>query len=204
MLELPEACRRARVDDALAMTELVNMAGEGLPFYLWSQLASGSQSAWDIGQERARRDYGGFSFRNTVVRAESGKVVAALIGYPLDDTPEPVDYSSLPSLFVPLQELEDMAPGTWYVNVLATYPQFRGKGYGSELLGIAESIARDTDKHGLSIIVADTNKAARRLYERAGYREKARRPLVKEQFQHPGKNWVLLVKMFNNQEKATN
>jgi len=196
MFVLPDAYRRATVDDAVAMAELVNMAGEGLPLYLWSQLASVGQSAWDVGQERAKRESGGFSYRNTVVRVESGEVLAALIGYPLGDVPEPVDYSSLPPLFAPLQELEDMAPGTWYVNVLATYPEYRGKGCGSELLSIAEDIARDTGKRGLSIIVADTNEAARRLYERKGYREKAHRPLVKEQFQHPGENWVLLVKMF--------
>lgn len=196
MFRLPDAYRQATVDDALPMAELVNMAGEGLPFYLWSQLASEGQSAWEVGQERAKRESGGFSYRNTIVRVESGHVIAALIGYPLDDHPEPVDYSSLAPMFSPLQELEDMAPGTWYVNVLATYPEYRGKGIGTELLSIAEAIARDTGKLGLSIIVADTNLAARRLYENAGYREIASRPLIKEQFKHPGEHWVLLVKIF--------
>jgi ribosomal protein S18 acetylase RimI-like enzyme len=196
MIKLPGAYRQASVGDALAMAELVNMAGEGLPFYLWSQLALDNQTAWDVGKERARRETGGFSYRNTIVRVESDQVIAALIGYPIDKDPGPVDYASLPPLFAPLQALEDMAPGTWYVNVLATYPDFRGKGYGSELLTIAETIARDTGQHGLSIIVADTNKTAPRLYERQGYHEKARKPLVKEQFQYPGKEWVLLVKMF--------
>ena len=36
--------------------------------------------------------------------------------------------------------------------------------------------------------------AARRLYERCGYRERARRAMVKEKWQHPGMEWVLLVK----------
>lgn len=117
MIELLPPHRAAREDDALPMAELVNMAGEGLPYYLWSGMASAGQSAWDVGQERARRQSGGFSYRNTILREEAGRVVASLVGYALDDDPEPTDYADLPPMFVPLQQLEDRAPGTWYVNV---------------------------------------------------------------------------------------
>ena len=97
-------------------------------------------------------------------------------------------------MFVPLQELENLAPGTWYVNVLAAYPEHRGRGYGGALLAVADRLAADTGNRGLSIIVADTNTGARKLYERSGYREVARRSMVKEDWQHPGTDWVLLTK----------
>lgn len=186
--------RWAAVNDDSAMAELVNMAGEGLPYYLWSQSANDGQSPWDVGRERARREQGAFSYRNTVVREEAGKPVAGLIGYPLADEIEPADYADMPAMFVPMQQLEDIAPGTWYVNVLATYPEYRGKGYGAELLQIAEALARQTGKRGLSIIVSDANIGARRLYERMGYRERTRRPTVKEGWENEGSEWVLLVK----------
>ena len=95
---------------------------------------------------------------------------------------------------MPLQELEDLVPGTWYVNVLAAYPEHRGKGYGTALLGLAEQFARQTRRRGMSIVVADTNAGARRLYERCGYREVARRRMVKEGWEHPGSEFVLLTK----------
>ena len=193
---LPAGYRQAIPDDASAMAELVNMAGEGLPLYLWTTMAGEGQSPWDVGVERAQRESGGFSYRNTIVRDESGKVVASLIGYSLEDDPAPTDYSDIPSMFVPLQQLEDMVPGTWYVNVLATYLDSRGQGIGSQLLAIAEGIAAALSKRGLSIIVADTNVGARRLYERHGYSELAQREMVKEGWEHPGKNWVLLAKDF--------
>lgn len=196
MIELPTGYRAAHHEDAFAMAELVNMAGEGMPLYLWTGMASDGQSPWDVGQTRARRESGGFSYRNTIVREDAGKVVASLVGYSLDDEPQSTDYSELPPMFVPLQQLEDMVPGTWYVNVLATYPEFRGNGYGSELLSFAEAIAHDSARRGLSIIVADTNKGARRLYERLGYHEQAQRPMVKEKWEHPGTSWVLLLKKF--------
>lgn len=178
----------------MALAELVDMAGEGMPVYLWRKLAEPGQDVFDIGRARARREEGSFSYRNAVVREESGSVVAALVGYPLPDVPEPVDYGDMPPMFVPLQELEDLAPATWYVNVLATYPSHRGKGYGGVLLEIAEGLARDTGRQGLSIIVSDGNSGARRLYERCGYRETATRPIVKEDWENGGTNWVLLTK----------
>jgi len=193
---LPTGYRQAIPADASAMAELVNMAGEGLPLYLWTNMAGEGQWPWDVGVERAQRQSGGFSYRNTIIREDSGKVVASLVGYPLDDDPAPTDYSDMPGIFVPLQQLEDRVPGTWYVNVLATYPESRGKGIGSQLLEIAEGIAVALSKRGLSIIVADTNAGARRLYERHGYSEVAHREMVKDGWDHPGTHWVLLAKYF--------
>ena len=43
-------------------------------------------------------------------------------------------------------------------------------------------------------MVSDANEGARRLYQRCGYRERARRAMIKECWKHPGENWVLLVK----------
>jgi ribosomal protein S18 acetylase RimI-like enzyme len=100
----------------------------------------------------------------------------------------------MPPIFVPLQELENLAPRTWYVNVLATYPEYRGKGYGTRLLGVADRLAAAAGSAGLSIIVADANARAQRLYERCGYHERARRAMVMERWQNPGESWVLLIK----------
>ena len=188
------ALRPATPEDADALAELINFAGEGLAVYLWERLAEPGETAWDVGRRRARREEGSFSYRNAVVLEQDGEVVAALIGYPLPDAPEPIDHGEMPAMFVPLQELENLAPGTWYVNVLATYPAQRGRGHGAALLARAEALAAASGKRGLSIIVADANTGARRLYERSGYREAGHRPMVKEDWQNPSETWVLLVK----------
>ncbi len=186
--------RRATPDDALELAEFINMAGEGMPLYLWEGMAEAGETVWDVGQRRARREEGSFSYRNAVVREEAGKAVATLIGYPLRDEPEPWDPAAMPPMFVPLQELEDLAPGTWYVNVLASYPECRGKGYGTDLLAIAETLAAEAGCRGMSIIVSDGNPGAVRLYERTGYARVASRTMVKDDWQNPGDNWVLLTK----------
>lgn len=194
MIELDSPFRYATPDDAPALAELINFAGEGLPLYLWSEMAEPGESAWDVGRRRARRETGSFSYRNAVVAEADGRVVASLVGYALPEEPEPIDYDRMPAMFVPLQELENLAPRTWYVNVLAACADNRGRGYGTRLLGIAERQAAAAGSSGLSIIVSDANAGARRLYERCGYAEMARRPMVKERWQNPGTHWVLMVK----------
>ena len=92
------------------------------------------------------------------------------------------------------KELENLAPDTWYVNVLAVRPQFRGAGLGTRLLAHADDIASERGHRGLSIIVSDANRGARRLYERCGYEEAASRAMVKEAWVNEGQNWVLLMK----------
>ena len=194
MISINLPFRRAIPDDAKDLAEFVNMASEGLALYLWEEMADAGASAWEVGCARAKRDSGAFSYRNAILRLVGNDAVACLIGYPLDDDPPTTDYSDIPPMFVPLQKLEDMVPGTWYINVVATREEHRGNGYGNKLLALAENIATSLGKRGLSLIVADTNVGARRLYTGLGYRELAQRPMVKERWAHPGKNWVLMAK----------
>lgn len=192
-MQLTPPFRQATPDDAQALAELVDYASEGLALYLWSRTAGPDGDPWVVGRERAQRETGSFSYRNAVVMEVEGRIAAGLIGYPLPDRPEPIA-DTMPAMFVPLQELENLAPGTWYVNVLAAYPEHRGRGCGTALLAVADAMAAATACKGLSIIVSDTNTGARRLYERRGYRETGRRAKVKDGWQNAGAEWVLLTK----------
>ena len=170
-----------------------------LPATDWRYICGGKlpgagESPWDVGLRRARRGIGGFAYRNTVVREAEGRIAACLVSYPLRDAPQL--YDQVPIMLAPMFELENIVPGTWFVNVLATYAEHRGKGYGAELLHIAEVLAHDAQCGGMSLILSDANAEARRLYERHGYGEHATRPIVKEDWEHSGQNWVLLVKAF--------
>ena len=196
MTALKPPYRQATARDARAMAELINFAGEGLPLYLWSKMGQPGESAWEIGMQRAQREAGSFSFGNTALLEVDGSVAAALVSYALPEQPEAIDYDEMPAMFVPLQELENMASGTWYVNVLAAYPEHRGKGYGAGLLALAEDFAHEAGCRGMSLIVSDTNSGARKLYERSGYALIDSRPMVKEEWENRGENWLLMIKTF--------
>jgi ribosomal protein S18 acetylase RimI-like enzyme len=80
--------------------------------------------------------------------------------------------------------------------VLAVLPEFRNLGLGSVLLEKADEIGASLGKAGMSVIVADNNRGARKLYERFQFKECAQRPMVKEGWVSDNENWVLLTKQF--------
>ena len=185
----PPRLRPARREDAPDLARLVDIAGEGLASYLWARGTRPGESAFDVGVRRAARDEGGFSWRNAVIAEVGDAVAGALIVYRIGETPKPLD--DLPAMFRPLQALENQAPGTLYVNVLATYPDFRRRGVASRLLAEAEVRAGTA---GLSLIVAEGNAPAIALYRAFGFAEAGRAPIVKEGWACASDSWVLMLK----------
>ncbi len=186
--------RSARLSDASALAVLVDIAGEGGPNYMWGMLAAPGQSTLEIGRERARREEGGFSYRNSIVAEVACEVAGSLIGYRLDDPYDLTGLDALPELVRPLIRLEAQAPGSWYVNVLATFPEFRGQGIGGRLLEVAETKGRKEGVSAMSVIVGSWNEGAMRLYTRCGYAPSASEPaILPPGFPHQG-DWVLMIK----------
>jgi len=186
----------ASIAHAKDLAFLVNLAGEGLPYYLWQQAAAPDQDPFAIGEQRAQREQGGFSYRNAWVLDVNGRAVASLVGYPQASTAELMDQDSpdLPAPVRPLVRLEAKAPGSWYVNVLATYKEYRGRGFGNQLMEQAEALARAAGCPSLSLIVAEENTPAKTLYAKRGYAVVAREPIVPFPGCEQSGDWVLMVK----------
>ncbi|MEM7464227.1 MAG: GNAT family N-acetyltransferase, partial [Pseudomonadota bacterium] len=72
------------------------------------------------------------------------------------------------------------------------------KGHGSELLKLAEIIAISENLIGLSLIVADGNKGAHKLYEKFGFTEKSRRPIIRENWATDSREWILMTKSISS------
>jgi ribosomal protein S18 acetylase RimI-like enzyme len=185
----PPVLRSARAADAADLARLADLAGEGLPRYLWAKLAETGEDPFAVGERRAARGEGSFSWRNALVAEVEGAVAGALVTYRIGDAPEPI--GDVPPIARPLQALENRVLGTQYVNILAVYPAFRRRGIARRLLAAAEARAGNP---GTSLIVADRNSRARRLYEDAGFREVARAPIVKEDWSCASAAWVLMLK----------
>ncbi|MBX3521993.1 MAG: GNAT family N-acetyltransferase [Xanthobacteraceae bacterium] len=185
--------RPAKKEDASSLAEFVNYAGHGMPLYLWGKLAKAGEDPWSIGRARAAREEGAFSYRNTTVIECDGECAGCLIGYAIPERPEHIPLD-MPRMFVPLQELENLAPSTWYINVVGVHPRFRNRGLGAKLLALADETARSQHLPATSLIVADSNHDARRLYHRYGMRERAARKAVTEDWDTDTENWILMVK----------
>lgn len=185
--------RQATAADAAHLVRFINMAADDLPLHFWRKSVGPDGDALAYGHERAARETGNFSYRNAWLAEVEGEVAACLLGYAAETEPAPIDPDT-PPIFVPLLELEALAPGSWYLNVLATYDGFRGRGCGSALLAHAETIARQAGHKTISLIAEDTHQEALRLYRAKGYQEVARRPVVKGDWAVEATEWILFIK----------
>ena len=174
---LQSPLRQATRKDARALAELIEYAGHGIPGYLWSRSAKEGQPPIEVGIERVLREEANFSYRNAVVADVDGRVAAMMLAYRLPEHTN-VNLDELPDLLRPLEELELKVPGTFYINALAAYPEYRGLGLGTRLLEAAHTLASEAGCNELSLEVFEQNEGAIRLYERHGYQEIARLPVV--------------------------
>ena len=191
--------REAKASDAQHLVCFINMAADDLPLHFWQRSVGPDGDPWAYGKERAARDTGSFSYRNAWFAERDGTVAACLLGYPAEDVPGPIDPDT-PAIFVPLLELEALAPGSWYLNVLATYAPYRGQGLGSTLLAFAESVAHRMGHRSICLIAADTHVDALRLYAAKGFHEVARRAVVKGDWRVDAKEWILFTKPVGSTE----
>lgn len=168
--------RQAETSDAADLAKLIDIAGEGIPAWMWAQKCQTGETPLDVGAERARRETGGFSYKNALVAETGGHVRGMVVSYPIDEAPT-ADPEELPAPIVPFIELEAYSVGTWYVNALAVFAGERGAGIGGQLLGAAEAQAMASGYGVMSIQVYGQNTGAFRLYRRSGYDIAARSPV---------------------------
>lgn len=63
------------------------------------------------------------------------------------------------------------AQRTWILNDLFVIEKYRGNGFGKALLDQAKSFAVNTYAKGLSLMTAESNLSAQKLYESRGYQQ---------------------------------
>jgi len=166
--------RKATPADCRAIAELTLMAGEGIPTFFWQQPG---QDIIDIGAKKACSETGNFSYHNVHLAELNNEIAAMLLAYKLpedDDT----NLDELPEIIRPLIELEQCVPGSFYINMIATYPQHRGKAVGTKLLGAVDQLAKVADCELISLEVFEQNDGALRLYQRLDYNIIERRKVV--------------------------
>ena len=182
--------RSAAPKDTDKLLSLIDIASGGFVFSLFAKIAPTGMPVEEYIVERMCNPESGLSYSKLWVAEIDGSLAGFIA---LDQTPEevePIDPET-PEMFRPLTELENEAPGCCLINLVATFPEFRGRRAGLTLMKFAE--ARQ-GKNGLCLTVGDTNVAAQEFYRRLGYHIVARRPVIKEDWETPYSQWLLMVK----------
>jgi len=187
--------RKASLADCKSIAELALMAGEGIPAYFWAQSRQEGQDIMDVGANNLASETENFSYRNVTIAEVDGKVAGMLLAYTLPASDNPDDVNEYPEFIRPLIELEQCVPGSYYINMIATYPEFRGQSIGTRLMGTVAKAAAAAGCQLISVEVFEQNQGALKLYQQLGYQVTERRRVVPHPC-HPytGGDVILLTK----------
>jgi ribosomal protein S18 acetylase RimI-like enzyme len=183
--------RAAVREDSRRIAELFRISSDGVVDYVWMTLAPEypGLELVEIGADRYAREEGNFSYTNCVVAEREGEVIGQLCTYPIAESTDEPDETGDPIL-EPYGRLE--IPGTLYISSLALFDEFRGMGLGTKMLSIARDRARERNLAALSLLVFEQNTGAVKLYEREGFREVDRAPVVPHPLIHHTGDVILM------------
>ena len=189
--------RPATIHDCADRAVLDDVAMHGMGCWLWARMAKSYNrtSAFEFAREHIMQGSDqGLSYKCAAIAELDDRVAGAVLAYLLEDQElEKIDDAVL-HVISPLLELSKQAVGTWYVNILAVYAEFRGRGVGAALIDHTLRAGMAAKAKETSLIVED-DSAAVRLYERSGFKERDRRPFVPvESSSKRDGHWVLMVR----------
>ena len=181
--------RPARKDECRTIASLYSISSDGVADYIWSKLAKPGEHILDVGQRRYEQEDSPFSYRNCHVVEQSSEILGMLVAFPMHVDADQVETDPV---LVPYSRLEE--DNSYYICGVAFYPEHRGKGLGTRLMALAETHAREEGFDKLSLVVFEQNEGAARLYQRLGYRQVAREPVVPHELIHYTGDALLMVK----------
>jgi GNAT superfamily N-acetyltransferase len=135
------------------------------------------------------------SYKNAWVAVQE-RVIGEVHAFPWDDgatsPPNPFIPKDRLVLFEPLDHLDPLAAGTYHINILAVYPEFRGKGIGTKLLNLAGYHAKQRGFSKLSLFTFEDDRRLVKMYQRFGLVVIARTPVVKHELLQFSGDWILM------------
>ena len=184
--------RKATQEDCRQIAELALIAGDGIPAYFWEQARVNGQQLIDVGIHNLASGAENFSYKNVHVAVVDNDVAGMMLAYRLPDRENADNPEDYPEFIRPVIELENCVPGSFYINMLATYPKYRNLSIGTTLMRLADNLAEQVKCDLLSVQVFEQNVRALRLYRRLGYNPIEVRPVV-EHISHPYTTNVVLL-----------
>ena len=186
--------RNAGIADCIAIAELAQIAGDNIPGFFWADAHQPEQSLEATGAELLKSETANFSYRNTLVACQDGEIAGMLLAYRLpaaEDNDE--ELLNFPEFVRPLIELEQSVAESFYINMVATYPRFRGQGIASALMAEADRLAIAAQCEMISIAAFASNPEALKLYQGLGYETAEQRAVIACDY-HPATEMLLLTK----------
>lgn len=170
--------RKATVADAAERALLDDIAGHGMPSWLWQAAVKAGKSgtAFAFGRRMMMEETPVWGWRNAIMAEVNGQVAGMVTSYrmPRDTGESGGDEPVLKPVFELMREAE----GDWYIDALAVHEEWRGRGVASQLVASAVEQAVANDCAAICLIVSSDNTPSRALYEKNGFRPESERQYI--------------------------
>lgn len=171
--------RKARVEDIPHMAYVAVQAFGGYAEVMYDGAIPG-RTVTQIVEHRFSRGGTTSSISNSRIAEDNGTVLGGLHAFPADSAADDPGDILIPEdrypVFTPFEHLH--ADGSYYINAVTVYPEYRGLGAARLLMEKAEAEAKNQNFADVSLHVFAENLGAVLLYKKLGYREFARQPIV--------------------------
>lgn len=177
--------RKARKEDALTIAKLAMLAMADIVYEFIGE--KNEDKAISFLTELAEMENNQYSFENVTIFEYENILAGFCITY---------DGANLVTLRKPVLDLlqkkynqkinpqDETEAGEIYIDCIATFPEFRGKGIGNFILDhLIEEIGNKHNKT-LGLLVDFTNPRAQKLYESKGFKVVGEKTLMKENHFH--------------------
>lgn len=160
--------RQAKANESRELAVLINHAGksdrcQGLDLYAWSLLTEKGEDPYDVGAREISSLDSYYSYKNIRVIEVDGKIAALSMSFMvMAKTPE--EMKEVPELSKVFKELTNTIDGCYYLDSLATHPDYRGMGLGSVILEDTINLAREGGFDAIYLLAFEENIPAISLY----------------------------------------
>ena len=174
--------RRATLTDALSCARLLSMASHGMAEAVFRDLIPGQTTEQIIADRRIKPEGKAASYRNWwVAEGSHGEVAGGMNAYPLDGSWQSARDDLLTEerlrVLRPMIELDAEAAGSYFINILAVFPEYRHAGIARRLIELACNEARKAGMAAVSLATFEDDARLIDYYLGIGFRVAASRPL---------------------------
>lgn len=177
--------RKAELKDSKKVAEYLLLAMEDIVYEFIDERNKEKAAAfmnWCVENENTQ-----YSYQNAWVADENGEVIGAVVLYNGADLyllRENVNKYIKTVTLKPFQPEDETQAGEYYIDSFGVSQEHQGKGIGSRML--THLIGEYAEKQGytLGLLVEKENTAAKRLYERLGFKKVGKKMLVGKEMEH--------------------
>ncbi len=179
------AIRKAVLADSPEIASLLLLAMEDIVYEFLG--TRDKKAAFDFMHHMVSTRNNQYSYQNVYIICSEGKIVGAVNVYDgarLAELRRPVAEYVAAQTALPFEPEDETQAGEHYIDSIGVHPGWQGKGIGGKLLHYL--ISEYTEKQGvtLGLLVEKANPAAKRLYEKAGFRKTGEKTLVGKEMEH--------------------